>query len=242
MCVYVFVCVVLLLGIFLYTRWRSYKGLKEGVYHVSAHHDGWEDIRENVLNYDEEGGGEEDQNAYDMAELQKSLQPSPAQSVQYSRSRALHHYHAPIQQQQHHLHQSDPPSRAPTATSTSSSSTTLRRDVPLNHTPAQGQCAASAVTRTAQLARKSLSFSSQDLARYLCEIIRDAEQHADSAPADSLQVFSTEGGGSPAGSLSSFSSTGLDESSAAGHESLKDWGPRFDKLRALYERAEASDL
>lgn len=54
-------CAVLLLGIFLYTRWRSYKGLKEGVYHVSAHHDGWEDIRENVLNYDEEGGGEEDQ-------------------------------------------------------------------------------------------------------------------------------------------------------------------------------------
>lgn len=52
---------MLLLGIFLYTRWRSYKGLKEGVYHVSAHHDGWEDIRENVLNYDEEGGGEEDQ-------------------------------------------------------------------------------------------------------------------------------------------------------------------------------------
>lgn len=52
---------VLMLGIFLYTRWRSYKGLKEGVYHVSAHHDGWEDIRENVLNYDEEGGGEEDQ-------------------------------------------------------------------------------------------------------------------------------------------------------------------------------------
>lgn len=185
------------------------------------------------------------QNAYDMAELQKSLQPSPAQSVQYSRSRALHHYHAPVQQQQHHLHQSDPPSRAPTATSTSSvssGSATLRRDVPLNHAPAQGQCAAPAAARTTQLARKSLSFSSQDLARYLCEIIRDAEQHADSAPADSLQVFSTEGGGSPAGSLSSFSSAGLDENSAAGHECLKDWGPRFDKLRALYERAEASDL
>ncbi|KAJ3592960.1 hypothetical protein NHX12_005298 [Muraenolepis orangiensis] len=43
---------VLLLGISLYPLWRSYKGLKEGVYHVSAHHDGWEDIRENVLNYD----------------------------------------------------------------------------------------------------------------------------------------------------------------------------------------------
>uniref|UniRef100_A0A671U276 Si:ch211-186j3.6 n=1 Tax=Sparus aurata TaxID=8175 RepID=A0A671U276_SPAAU len=167
--------------------------LKEGVYHVSAHHDGWEDIRENVLNYDEEGGGEEDQNAYDMAELQKSLQPSPAQSV-------------------------------------------LRRDVPPTRLPAQGQA------RPSQLARRSLSFSSQDLARYLCEIIRDADQHPDTGPFDSLQVFSTEGGGSPAGSLSSFSSAGLDGGSGGDgggegrrEESLGEWGPRFEKLRALYD-------
>ncbi|KAL7831053.1 hypothetical protein SRHO_G00305550 [Serrasalmus rhombeus] len=240
---------ILLLGIFLYTRWRSYKGLKEGVYHVSAHHDGWEDIRENVLNYDEEGGGEEDQNAYDMAELQKSLQPSPAQSVQYGRSRALHHHPPAQQQQQHHLHQSDPPSRALTATSTSSMSssttttTTLRRDVPPIRTPAQGQCAGPGTSRAAQLSRKSLSFSSQDLARYLCEIIRDADQHPETAPFDSLQVFSTEGGGSLAGSLSSFSSSGLEDSTTTStHDCLKEWGPRFEKLKALYERAEASDL
>ncbi|XP_049326854.1 neural-cadherin [Astyanax mexicanus] len=254
-CICFMALLVLLLGIFLYTRWRSYKGLKEGVYHVSAHHDGWEDIRENVLNYDEEGGGEEDQNAYDMAELQKSLQPSPAQSVQYGRSRALHH-HPPTQQQQqqhhhHHLHQSDPPSRALTATSTSSMSsnttttTTLRRDVPPTRTPAQGQCAGSTGTagRASQLSRKSLSFSSQDLARYLCEIIRDADQHPETAPFDSLQVFSTEGGGSLAGSLSSFSSSGLEDSTTtSSHDCLKEWGPRFEKLKALYERAEASDL
>ncbi|XP_062845988.1 neural-cadherin [Trichomycterus rosablanca] len=245
-CICFMALLVLLLGIFLYTRWRSYKGLKEGVYHVSAHHDGWEDIRENVLNYDEEGGGEEDQNAYDMAELQKSLQPSPAQSVQYCRSRALHHHHhppPPIQQQHHqshHPHRSDPPSRAPTTAGTpslSSGCTTLRRDVPPSPGPARR-----AAPAAAGLARKSLSFSSQDLARYLCEIIRDAERHADSAPPDSLQVFSTEGGGTPAGSLSSFSSAGLDESGAAGHECAKDWGPRFDEIRALYERAEAGDL
>ncbi|KAI1904104.1 hypothetical protein AGOR_G00002230 [Albula goreensis] len=184
-CICFLALLVLLLGIFLWTRWRSYKGLKEGVYHVSAHHDGWEDIRENVLNYDEEGGGEEDQNAYDMAELQKSLQPSPAQSVQYSR--------------------------------------------------AQGQ------SQSIHPSRKSLSFSSQDLARYLCEIIRDTDQHQETAPFDSLQVFSTEGGGSPAGSLSSFSSAGLEED--RGHpDFLREWGPRFEKLKALYERAEASDL
>ncbi|KAJ7985831.1 hypothetical protein DPEC_G00344560 [Dallia pectoralis] len=228
----------LLLGIFLYTRWRSYKGLKEGVYHVSAHHDGWEDIRENVLNYDEEGGGEEDQNAYDMAELQKSLQPSPAQSVQYSRSRAIHQHHHP-HTQRHHSQSQDTFSRLGAGTSSSSSSTTtvttLRRDVPPVKTSAQGQ------TRPLLLARKSLSFSSQDLARYLCEIIRDADQAPETGPFDSLQVFSTEGGGSPAGSLSSFSSAGLDEDTAGGQESLKDWGPRFEKLKALYEKAEASD-
>lgn len=176
-----------------------------------------------------------------MAELQKSLQPSPAQSVHYSRSRAIHH-HPPSQQQQHFC-QPDPPSRAGTGTtassSISSSTTAVRRDVPPSRSPAQGQTANT--SRAAQLARKSLSFSSQDLARYLCEIIRDADQHPETAPFDSLQVFSTEGGGSLAGSLSSFSSAGLEEGTA-GHECLKEWGPRFEKLKALYERAEGSDL
>uniref|UniRef100_A0A6Q2WXN6 Uncharacterized protein n=1 Tax=Esox lucius TaxID=8010 RepID=A0A6Q2WXN6_ESOLU len=175
------ICVCFMALLVSWSSWDIYKGLKEGVYHVSAHHDGWEDIRENVLNYDEEGGGEEDQNAYDMAELQKSLQPSPAQSDTFSRL------------------------GAGTAPSSSSSSTTT------------------------------------DLARYLCEIIRDADQAPETAPFDSLQVFSTEGGGSPAGSLSSFSSAGLEEDTSAGQECLKDWGPRFEKLKALYEKAEASD-
>uniref|UniRef100_G3PMI9 Si:ch211-186j3.6 n=1 Tax=Gasterosteus aculeatus aculeatus TaxID=481459 RepID=G3PMI9_GASAC len=176
-CICFMALLVLLLGIFSYTRWRSYKGLKEGVYHVSAHHDGWEDIRENVLNYDEEGGGEEDQNAYDMAELQKSLQPSPAQSVQYCRSRALHHPPPPLHHH-HLLHQAPPaPSAAqaldllsrtsssttlpPSAASTTSTATTgtngsLRRDVPPTRLPAQAQA------RSTKLARRSLSFSSQD--------------------------------------------------------------------------------
>uniref|UniRef100_A0A3P8UBI6 Si:ch211-186j3.6 n=1 Tax=Cynoglossus semilaevis TaxID=244447 RepID=A0A3P8UBI6_CYNSE len=255
---------VLLLGIFLYNRWRSYKGLKEGVYHVSAHHDGWEDIRENVLNYDEEGGGEEDQNAYDMAELQKSLQPSPAQSVQYCRSRALHHPPPQAPPHHHHLLHQTPPapptsqqpleslSRTTSSTtlpqsvaSTTSTNTTtgisVRRDIPPTRLPPQGQ------TRSSRLSHRSLSFSSQDLARYLCEIIRDADQHPDTGPFDSLQVFSTEGGGSPAGSLSSFSSSILEGAGDGGgegrrEETLGDWGPRFEKLRALYEHAESSNL
>ncbi|XP_038825692.1 B-cadherin-like [Salvelinus namaycush] len=168
-----------------------------------------------------------------MAELQKSLQPSPAQSVQYSRSRAIHQHHHPHTQ---HQQPQDTLSRLGASTAPSSFTTTLRRDVPPTRTPAQGQ------SRPLLLARKSLSFSSQDLARYLCEIIRDADQAPESAPFDSLQVFSTEGGGSLAGSLSSFSSAGLEEDTARGQDSLKDWGPRFEKVKALYEKTEASDL
>ncbi|XP_068167737.1 neural-cadherin [Antennarius striatus] len=264
-CICFMALLVLLLGIFLYTRWRSYKGLKEGVYHVSAHHDGWEDIRENVLNYDEEGGGEEDQNAYDMTELQKSLQPSPAQSVQYCPSRALHHPPPPHYHHHHLLHQAPPAppfiqslnpltrtassSTLPASVSSTSTTTTttigLRRDVPPTRLRAQGQA------QPSQLARRSLSFSSQDLARYLCEIIRDADQHPDTGSFDSLRVFSTEGGCSPSASLSSFSSAGLGgdnggdeggEEDGRREETLGDWGPRFEKLRALYEQAETSDL
>lgn len=65
---------VLMLGLFLYSCWRKHKGLKEGVYHVSAHHGEWEDIRENVLNYDEEGGGEQDQ----VTDMQENTQIPPA--------------------------------------------------------------------------------------------------------------------------------------------------------------------
>ncbi|XP_058848728.1 neural-cadherin-like [Acipenser ruthenus] len=202
-CICFLALLVLLLGIFLWTRWRSYKGLKEGVYHVAAHHDGWEGIHENVLNYDEEGGGEQDQNAYDMTELQKSLHASPAQSA-YAKHGGAHQHH----------------NNAP-----------LRRDVP----PPRGQNRG-----LFNSSRKSLSFSSQDLARYLCDIIRDADQQQESPPFDSLQVYSTEGGGSLAGSLSSFSSAGMEEDK--GYDYLKEWGPRFEKLKALYERAEVSDL
>lgn len=34
---------------------------KRGVYHIPAEHESWEDVRENILNYNEEGGGEQDQ-------------------------------------------------------------------------------------------------------------------------------------------------------------------------------------
>ncbi|XP_055891438.1 neural-cadherin-like [Biomphalaria glabrata] len=46
-----------------------------------------DDIRENVMNYDEEGAGEEDQDAYDLSRLQKPTYETPLKALDVSRSR-----------------------------------------------------------------------------------------------------------------------------------------------------------
>lgn len=46
---------------FLWAHWKMHKGLHGGTYHGSAHPEDLEDIRENILNYNEEGGGEQDE-------------------------------------------------------------------------------------------------------------------------------------------------------------------------------------
>ncbi|KFP90660.1 Neural-cadherin, partial [Apaloderma vittatum] len=77
-CICFLALLALFSAVFLWARWKTRKGLSGGVYHVSAHHEDLEDIRENILNYNEEGGGEQDENAYNMAELQVSIETSPA--------------------------------------------------------------------------------------------------------------------------------------------------------------------
>ncbi|KAK1888027.1 Cadherin-15 [Dissostichus eleginoides] len=153
---------VLMLGLFLYSCWRRHKGLKEGVYHVSAHHGEWEDIRENVLNYDEEGGGEQDQNAFNMVELQRSLQPSPAQSLRYSYPQSI------ISYPQTKLPQDN--NKKGVSNGNGSAAIALRLAFP----PSETETLPSPLPF--RRSHKTLSFSSQDLARYLCEVIRDMEQ------------------------------------------------------------------
>ncbi|XP_061826093.1 neural-cadherin-like isoform X1 [Nerophis lumbriciformis] len=156
---------VLMLGLFLYSCWRRHKGLKKGVYHVSAQHGEWEDIRENVLNYDEEGGGEQDQNAFNMVELQRSLQPSPAQSLRYSYPQSIMSCpeNMPPQEEK----------RAGMSNGNGSAIIALRLAVP----PSEIETLSSPLTL--RRSKKPLSFSSQDLARYLCEVIRDMEHPED---------------------------------------------------------------
>ncbi|KAM4688915.1 neural-cadherin-like [Discoglossus pictus] len=77
MCLLIFIA--LLVSYTVWSQWGRSKFRKGGVYHIPAEHESWEDIRENVLNYNEEGGGEHDQNGYDIHKLKKSLRPNVRQ-------------------------------------------------------------------------------------------------------------------------------------------------------------------
>lgn len=102
------------------------------------------------------------QNAFNMVELQRSLQPSPAQSLRYSYPQSIISYP-----------QSKPPKsggkKAGTANWNGSSAIALRLAVPSSEAEAPPS------PLTFRRSHKGLSFSSQDLALYLCEVIRDLE-------------------------------------------------------------------
>ncbi|TTA40571.1 Neural-cadherin [Bagarius yarrelli] len=79
MCLLVFFAVLVAVTVW-NQKGSENKFRKRGVYHIPAEHESWEDVRENILNYNEEGGGEQDQNAYDITELKRPFCSSLSQS------------------------------------------------------------------------------------------------------------------------------------------------------------------
>ncbi|XP_043937612.1 neural-cadherin-like [Protopterus annectens] len=79
-CICFLALLVLISGLIIWTCWKNYEHIK-GSYEVNTYYSDWEDLRENVLNYDEEGGGEADQVVYNMKELRMPLQPISPQSL-----------------------------------------------------------------------------------------------------------------------------------------------------------------
>ncbi|XP_041454487.1 neural-cadherin isoform X3 [Lytechinus variegatus] len=68
--------IILLLGLVLYTQRRDRKSA------LAFAIDPEDDIRENFINYDEEGGGEEDNDAYDLSTLRKPVDAISAGSIE----------------------------------------------------------------------------------------------------------------------------------------------------------------
>lgn len=96
-----------------------------------------------------------------MVELQRSLQPSPAQSLRYSYPQSIISYP-----------QTKPPqenSKKVVSNWNGNAAIALRLAIP----PSEAETLPSPLTF--RRSQKTLSFSSQDLARYLCEVIRDME-------------------------------------------------------------------
>uniref|UniRef100_A0A8D2N3X2 Neural-cadherin-like n=1 Tax=Zonotrichia albicollis TaxID=44394 RepID=A0A8D2N3X2_ZONAL len=79
MCLLVFLA--LLVSYTVWSQWGSSGFRKGGIYHIPEERESWEDVRENVFNYNEEGGGERDQNAYNIDELKKPLHKTPCSSL-----------------------------------------------------------------------------------------------------------------------------------------------------------------
>ncbi|NXQ88043.1 CADN protein, partial [Nyctibius grandis] len=86
MCLLVFLA--LLVSYTVWSQWGSSGFRKGGIYHIPEERESWEDVRENVFNYNEEGGGECDQNAYDIDELKKPLHTIPHFSLRSAAPRS----------------------------------------------------------------------------------------------------------------------------------------------------------
>ena len=71
-----------------------------------------------------------------------------------------------------------------------------------------------------------------DVGTFILKRLDDANTDPRYGPHDSVHGFAYEGAGSVAGSLSSLESGGGE--SEQDYNFLDDWGPRFNKLAAMY--------
>ncbi|XP_037639446.1 LOW QUALITY PROTEIN: neural-cadherin [Sebastes umbrosus] len=253
MCLLVFFAVLVAVTVWNQKGSRN-KFRKRGVYHIPAEHESWEDIRENILNYNEEGGGEQDQNGYDITELKRPLCSSLSQSSSCTTAPLIksspgsqeevhpsgsscssgapylsipHHHHHP-----HHYQHA--PANSYTSDATYANFTT-HRDMETSNGYADAP---------------SGSRSHVDFKSYVARIIWEADNDSEALPPDAYHVWCVEGSGSSVGSLSSLGSAASrrniviapgdeeEEEDEGGfvNDRLSRWGPKFQSLSEMYDR------
>lgn len=164
-----------------------------------------------------------------MVELQRSLQPSPAQSLRYSYPQCIISYSQPKPPQD--TNKNGVPS------GNGSAAIAQRLAIP----PSETETLPSPLTF--RRSQRMLSFSSQDLARYLCEVIRDTEHPADLGAMTTTRRHSCrERGLAAVRSLSSLSAVQSSEAARVqgAHGGPRAQSPRLDRFKTL--RAVVSEL
>ncbi|XP_044062896.1 neural-cadherin [Siniperca chuatsi] len=260
MCLLVFFAVLVAVTVWNQKGSRN-KFRKRGVYHIPAEHESWEDIRENILNYNEEGGGEQDQNGYDITELKRPLcsslsqssscttapliKSSPGSQEEVHPSGSSCSSGAPylsIPHQHHHHHQHATTNNYTSDATYANYTTRVGRD--METSDGGGYVDAPSGSR-----------SHGDFKSYVARIIWEADNDSEAFPPDAYHVWCVEGSGSSAGSLSSLgSATSRRENIAIArgeeeeeeedkedegefvYDRLSRWGPKFQALSEMYDR------
>ncbi|XP_029694384.1 neural-cadherin-like [Takifugu rubripes] len=228
MCLLIFLAVLVAVTVWNQKGSRS-KFRKRGVYHIPAEHESWEDVRENILNYNEEGGGEQDQKGYDITELKRPLCSSLSQSSSCTTAPLIKS--SPGSQEEVH----------PSGSSCSSGAPYLSM---AHQHPSLGAYSdyAAVVSRAGPEPHSHAHFKT-----YVSRIVWEADNDFQAFPPDSYHVWCVEGSGSLAGSLSSLGSVTSCRDIDRGGEEEKDnggfvcnrlsqWGPKFRILSDMYDR------
>ncbi|OWK15845.1 hypothetical protein Celaphus_00004056 [Cervus elaphus hippelaphus] len=163
-----------------------------------------DDLRDNILNYDEQGGGEEDQDAYDMDQLRH---PAELAALGPSSGRPPLRRDAPFGRARPQVTRALPTSPADIADFINDASP---------QPVAEGTRPACAGPETPA--------SPQGL--------EAADSDPSVPPYDTALIYDYEGDGSVAGTLSSILSSLDDEDQD--YSCLREWGPRFSRLADLY--------
>ncbi|KAG8437377.1 hypothetical protein GDO86_008174 [Hymenochirus boettgeri] len=195
-----FCLIAVIAGVFMWSYCQN-KRKHKGVYHVSTCNEELEDTRQNIFKYNEEGGGEQDQDVFNMTELQLSLQNSPVHCL--CRRMGTMYLKGPFSCDFH---------------------TSLSQEEPLQN----------------PLSKPSCSFTNGDFGQYFFDIFQDPTYIQKAMSCDSLKVYDMEGNGSVASSLSTLTSSGLEDDFF--YDEINEWGPKFGKLSQLYSYTEEDDI
>ncbi|XP_072249833.1 neural-cadherin [Leuresthes tenuis] len=253
MCLLVFIVVLVAVTVWNQKGSRN-KFRKQGVYHIPAEHESWEDIRENILNYNEEGGGEQDQNGYDITELKRPLCSSLSQSSSCTTAPLIKS--SPGSQEEVHPSSSSCSSGAPYLSiphhhhhQHAANVSSYNGDATYaNYTTLAGRDMETSEAGSYADA-PSGSRSHVDFKSYVARIIWEADIDSEAFPPDAYHVWCVEGSGSSAGSLSSLGSAVSctkitpgnkeeeeDDEGGFAYDRLSRWGPKFQALSEMYDR------